>query len=124
MKFYRCAHCGNIVAMIKDSGVVPFCCGEVMKEINANTVDASQEKHLPIFKEESNIVHVQVGSVEHPMSEEHYIEWIMIVTDQGRQRKKLKPNDKPQASFAILENEILLEVYAYCNLHGLWKSKA
>jgi superoxide reductase len=108
--------------MIKDSGVNVVCCGEKMHELIPGTVDASLEKHVPVYKVEGRNVVVNVGSVIHPMIEEHYIEWISLVTNKAVQRKLLKPNEEPSASFVILEDEKVEEVYAYCNLHGLWKA--
>lgn len=118
-KFYVCKHCGNIVGMIKNAGVVPFCCGEKMEEIVANTVDAAKEKHLPVVTIDANKVKVSVGEVEHPMTAEHSIEWVYIKTAQGGQRKILE--GKPETEFMLTENDKVLEVYSYCNLHGLWK---
>ena len=120
--FYRCNHCGNIVAFVKASGVPVVCCGEKMTEIIPGTVDASREKHIPVWSVEGNIVHVTVGSVEHPMLPEHFIEWISIETKQGNQRKELRPGEKPEACFALCEGDEVEAVYAYCNLHGLWKA--
>ena len=120
--FYRCNHCGNIVAFVKASGVPIICCGEKMTEIIPGTVDASREKHIPVWSVDGNIVHVSVGSVEHPMLPEHYIEWISIETKQGNQRKELRPGEKPEACFALCEGDEVEAVYAYCNLHGLWKA--
>ncbi len=120
--FYRCNHCGNIVAFVKASGVPVVCCGEKMTEIIPGTVDASREKHIPVWSVDGNIVHVSVGSVEHPMLPEHYIEWISIETKQGNQRKELRPGEKPEACFALCEGDEVEAVYAYCNLHGLWKA--
>ena len=120
--FYRCNHCGNIVAFVKASGVPVVCCGEKMTEIIPGTVDASREKHIPVWSVEGNIVHVTVGSVEHPMLPEHFIEWISIETQQGNQRKELRPGEKPEACFALCEGDEVEAVYAYCNLHGLWKA--
>ena len=118
-KFYICKHCGNVVGMIKDAGVNPVCCGEKMEEIVANTVDAAKEKHVPVVTVDNNKVIVRVGEVEHPMTAEHSIEWIYIKTVEGGQRKAL--TDKPEAEFMITESDKVLEAYAYCNLHGLWK---
>ena len=120
--FYRCNHCGNIVAFVKASGVPVVCCGEKMTEIIPGTVEASREKHIPVWSVEGNIVHVSVGSVEHPMLPEHYIEWISIETKQGNQRKELRPGEKPEVCFALCEGDEVEAVYAYCNLHGLWKA--
>lgn len=123
-KFYVCEHCGNIIAFVKSAGVPVMCCGQKMKEIVPGTTDAAVEKHLPVIKQEGNLITVEVGSVEHPMAEEHYIEWISIQTKEGNQRKILKPGQKPVAVFAITENDALEAAYAYCNLHGLWKAEA
>ena len=120
--FYRCNHCGNIVAFVKASGVPVVCCGEKMTEIIPGTVDASREKHIPVWSVDGNIVHVTVGSVEHPMLPEHFIEWISIETKRGNQRKELHPGEKPEACFALCEGDEVEAVYAYCNLHGLWKA--
>lgn len=122
MKFYICEHCGNIVAMVKSSGVPVMCCGQKMTEIVPGTTDAAVEKHVPVFEIKDNTVLVTVGSVEHPMLEEHYIEWIAVQTTAGNQRKMLKPGDKPQACFALCDGEEVEAVYAYCNLHSLWKA--
>lgn len=121
MKFYKCLHCGNIVEMVLDKGAIPSCCGESMKELIPNSVDASNEKHVPVIIEGDNKVTVKIGEVLHPMSEEHYIEWILIHTDRTIQRKYLRPNSESVAEFALLDDEIVLSAYAYCNLHGLWK---
>ena len=122
MKFYICEHCGNIVAMVKNSGVPVMCCGQKMTEIVPGTTDAAVEKHVPVFEVKDGIVSVTVGSVEHPMLAEHYIEWIAVQTTAGNQRKMLKPGDKPAACFALCEGEEVEAVYAYCNLHSLWKA--
>ena len=121
MKFYRCKHCGQIIAIVKKTGAPIICCGEEMEEIIPGTVEASKEKHIPVYKVEGDKVTVIVGSVEHPMIAEHYIEWIAIQTTSGNQRKALKPNEAPCAEFKILDTDKVLAVYAYCNLHGLWK---
>ena len=123
MKFYRCKHCGNIIAMVNNSGVRVKCCGEEMSELIPGETDAALEKHVPVFEKNGNILTVRVGSVTHPMLEEHYIQWIAIRTNKGNQRKRLNPGDEPKAEFALLDGEEVLEVYEYCNLHGLWRSK-
>ena len=84
-KFYVCSHCGNIIAYVKDAGVPVMCCGQKMQELIPGTVEASGEKHIPVYEVKDNVVHVTVGSVEHPMLPEHYIEWISIHTTQGNQ---------------------------------------
>ncbi|MBQ6401966.1 MAG: desulfoferrodoxin [Firmicutes bacterium] len=119
-KFYICKHCGNIIAKLKDSGVPVVCCGEPMAELIPGTTDAAVEKHVPEYSVDGNVVTVKVGSVEHPMTEEHYIEWILLHTKQGNQRKVLTPQDKPQACFALCDGDEVEAVYAYCNLHSLW----
>ena len=121
-RFFICKHCGNIVAMVKSSGVPIMCCGEKMSEIVPGTMDASKEKHVPVYTIEGNTVNVAVGSVLHPMQPEHYIEWVSLQTRSGNQRKQLEPNDEPKVSFAITDGDEVVAVYAYGNLHGLWKA--
>ena len=120
-KFYICPHCGNIVEMVHDTGVKPFCCGQKMNELIPNTVEASGEKHIPAVTLGEGTVEVNVGSVDHPMVDVHWIEWVQLVTDQGSQRKYLNPGQAPKVTFR-LSGEKPLAVYAYCNLHGLWKT--
>ncbi len=117
-KFYICKHCGNIIAKVKDVGVPVVCCGEPMSEIVPGTTDAAVEKHVPVWTVENGIVHVKVGSVEHPMLPEHYIEWVSLQTKQGNQRKELHPGEKPEVCFALCEGDEVEAVYAYCNLHS------
>ena len=93
-----------------------------MKPIEPNTTDAAGEKHVPVIEQNGTTVTVTVGSVEHPILDAHYIEWILLETKQGCQRKTLKPGDKPVASFALTEGDAVVAAYEYCNLHGLWKS--
>ncbi|MBQ3076811.1 MAG: desulfoferrodoxin [Clostridia bacterium] len=121
-KFYICEHCGNIIAMVKNTGVPVMCCGQKMTELVPGTTDASQEKHVPVYTVEGNRVDVTVGAAEHPMAEEHFIEWVSLQTKQGNQRKLLKPGQPPKVSFAISEGDEVEAVYAYCNLHSLWKA--
>ncbi len=121
-QFFKCGHCGNIITLVKDSGVPVICCGEEMTELVPGTVDASHEKHVPVYTVEGNTVHVRVGAVEHPMQPVHYIEWIALQTRQGSQRRELHPDEKPEACFALCEGDEVEAVYAYCNLHGLWKA--
>ncbi len=122
MKFYRCKKCGQIVAIVEKKACPIMCCGEPMEEIIPGTTDAAVEKHVPVYEVKDNKVYVTVGEVEHPMLAEHYIEWIALQTKNGNQRKTLKPEEAPKAVFAILEDDEVLAVYAYCNLHGLWKA--
>ena len=123
MKFYQCAHCGQIVAIVKKTGVPVICCGEPMKEIVPGTTDAAVEKHVPAFEVKGDVVEVKVGSVEHPMIPEHYIEWIALKTKQGNQRKALKPGEAPAACFKICDGDEVEAVNAYFNLHSLWKAE-
>lgn len=120
-KFFVCKTCGNMVGVIKSSGVPMMCCGAPMAEIVANTEDAAVEKHVPAVKVSGNTVDVVIGDVEHPMVAEHYIEWVYVQTNKGGMRKALSPSDKPAAQFVMAEGEKAEAVYAYCNLHGLWK---
>ena len=121
-KFFKCNRCGNIIAMVKSSGVSVVCCGEKMQELIPGTVEASVEKHLPVYKVEGNKVFVTVGSVAHPMTEEHLIEWVSLQTKFGNQRKAIKAADAPAVCFTMCEGDEVEAVYAYCNLHGLWKA--
>ena len=121
-KFYICSHCGNIIAKVKDVGVPVMCCGQKMTEIIPGTTEASQEKHIPVYQVEGNIVTVRVGAVDHPMTAEHFIEWVSLQTKQGNQRKVLTPGQEPVVRFALCEGDEVEAVYAYCNLHGLWKA--
>lgn len=122
VKFYKCLACGSIVAKLNEVGCQPSCCGQPMKELVALMNDGAVEKHVPVIEKEGNVLHVAVGSVAHPMLPEHFIEWIYLLTDKGGSFRFLKPGDAPKADFALVEDEKPIEVYAYCNLHGLWKS--
>lgn len=121
-KFLLCKHCGNIVAMIRDNGVLIHCCGEPMEEIHPGTASASQEKHQPIYRIEGGTVHVSVGEVAHPMTPEHYIEWICMETEHGIQYARLTPADKPEAKFSLCPGDEVRGVYAFCNQHELWRN--
>ena len=121
-RFYICEKCGNIVEMVNASGVTPHCCGQKMSVLEAGVVEASREKHIPEVEVIDGRVNVVVGSVLHPMAEEHSILWIELVSDKGAQRKYLNPGEAPAVSF-LLKDEKPIEVYAYCNLHGLWKKE-
>ena len=122
MKFYKCEICGKIVAMVKETPVDTMCCGQAMRELVPGTTDGATEKHVPVYTLEGNTVKVKVGSAEHPMTDAHHIEWIAIETENGNQRKELKPGDKPEATFALVPLDKVKSVYEYCNLHGLWKT--
>lgn len=122
LKFYKCEHCGNVVVKLIDKDVPVLCCGEIMKEIVANSKEAATEKHLPVVKVENNIVEVKVGEVSHPMEENHYINFIAVETDKGYNLVSLYPGNEPIAKVYVGE-EIVKTVYEYCNLHGLWKTE-
>ena len=109
VKYYVCNHCENIIEMVKDKGVPVICCGEPMQELK------------PVYTVEGSHGHVVVGETKHPMLEEHFIEWITLSTNQGIYRKQLNPGQEPVADFCLCDGELVEEVYAYCNLHGLWK---
>ena len=120
-KFYICEKCGNIVGMIHNGGVPMMCCGQKMTKLEAGVVEASHEKHIPVVVVEGNTVRVNVGSVTHPMSEEHHIAWVYLQTNRGGQRKCLDVTGAPEVTFALAD-ETPVAVYAYCNLHVLWKT--
>ena len=122
LKFLKCEHCGNIVEMIEDKGVPVVCCGQRMTELVAGTSDGAREKHVPVYEVNGSTVLVKVGEVAHPMIPEHYIQWIVLQTKNGVQRRELKPGEKPEAIFALCEGDEAVAVYAYCNLHGLWQA--
>ena len=120
-KFYVCETCGNLVGMINESGVPMMCCGKKMQQIVPGTLEASKEKHIPVATVADGKVTVNIGSVDHPMTEEHLIEWVYLQTNRGGQRKCLAAGEAPNVVFA-LNDETPVAVYAYCNLHGLWKA--
>jgi len=121
-KFYRCEVCGNMVGMVENTGVPIICCGEVMQEIIPNSVEAATEKHIPVIKKDGNSITVEVGSVIHPMTAEHQINWIAVAAGSFTVRIKLNPGDEPKMQIS-LPYEGPITAYAYCNLHGLWKSE-
>lgn len=122
LKFFICKHCGNVVTFIHESGAPLSCCGEQMTQITPNTVDAVVEKHVPAVTVDGETISAVVGSVEHPMVPEHFIQWICLETNQGTHIKYLAPGEKPKAVFKVVD-ETPIAVYEYCNLHGLWKSE-
>ncbi|NLF35036.1 MAG: desulfoferrodoxin [Clostridiales bacterium] len=123
MRFYRCNHCGNIIAFVHASGVPVVCCGEQMGELIPNSTDASVAAHLPVISVDGRKVTVNVGATTHPMIPEHSIEWVALQTKQGNQRKTLSPGDAPMAEFMLCEGDAVEAAFAYCNLHGLWKAE-
>ncbi len=122
-KFLKCPICGNLVEVINDSNVPIICCGKPMEELVANTSDGATEKHVPVVEINNELVTISVGETLHPMTEEHYIMWIHVYSDAREYHFNLKPGDNPQVKFSKDINEEIKEVYAYCNLHGLWKDK-
>lgn len=119
-EFFRCEKCGNIVALIKSGGGTLTCCGEEMTKLKANSTDGAKEKHVPVVTKEDGKIKVAVGSTLHPMTEEHHIEWIALVTDDKIELKYLSLDDEPKAEFNEVKHGT---VYEYCNLHGLWKTE-
>ena len=121
VKFYVCPHCGNVVQKVVDSKVPVVCCGAPMQELVPNTVDASNEKHVPVVtKIDDCHIKVEVGSVAHPMTAEHLIEWVALETEQGYQVQYLTADSAPVCEFKLADGDKAVKVYAYCNLHGLW----
>ena len=119
-KFYKCAHCGNVIEKVVDSGVPVVCCGQKMEELIPNTVDASGEKHVPVVTWlDEHRIKVEVGSVHHPMLPEHHIAFVYVETENGGIRVNLK--DTPVAEVYVGDTKSVA-VYEYCNLHGLWKT--
>ena len=118
MKFYKCKDCGSIVILDQEA-----CCGSNREELVPNTTDAAGEKHVPVVQIEGDKVRVCVGSVEHPMLPAHFIQWVVLETSTGYQKKTLTPEQKPCADFVLAEGEKVLAAYEYCNLHGLWKAE-
>ena len=122
MKVLKCEKCGKMVCVIQNSGCPTICCGEPMTELVANTTDAAQEKHVPVFETDGTTYKVRVGEADHPMTEEHHIAWIALEGKQGTQRKFLDHTGEPEATFALAGGDEAIAVYAHCNLHGLWKA--
>ena len=122
MKVYRCAKCGHMAYELKGSKCPFVCCGEPMAEVVPGTTDAAVEKHVPAVTVEGSKVTAVVGSVEHPMLPAHYIEWIALETENQVMFAHLKPEQAPKAVFTLPEGETVQGVYAYCNLHSLWKA--
>lgn len=119
--FYVCSNCGNIVMFLEEGCGDVMCCHSPLEPVEPNTVDASQEKHIPVAELNGDEVTVKVGSLEHPMVEEHYIKWIFVISEDRIQKARLSPGQEPKARFSILGNGDL-DIYEYCNIHGLWKT--
>lgn len=120
--FYRCEPCGNLIVMIENSGVIPECCGTHMTRLEPCSVDASLEKHVPVILQKGKDVWVEIGSIAHPMTSQHFIKWIIVQTDRGAYARTLEPDELPTIHFRINPDEDVIAAYAYCNLHGLWSS--
>jgi superoxide reductase len=121
LEVYKCEVCGNIVEVLHVGGGELVCCGQPMKLMVENTVDASKEKHVPVIEKIGKGCLVKVGSVPHPMEEKHYIEWVELIVDGKAYRQFLKPGDKPEAFFEVTGSSVTAR--EYCNLHGLWMAK-
>ena len=120
-EIYKCSLCGNIVEIIHSGSGTLTCCAKEMQRIKENTVEASQEKHIPVLSKIDDGYEVKVGEIEHPSEENHYIEWIELVLSDGQNLKKfINPKEQPAAQFKT--NSEAVTVKAYCNLHGLWKA--
>lgn len=121
VKFFKCLNCGNVVMKVVDHSVPVFCCGARMTELKPNTVDASTEKHVPVVRKiDDNTIEITVGSAPHPMTLEHHIDFIYVVTESSGIRVDL--SDKPSAVITVGPHKVLA-VYEYCNLHGLWMTE-
>lgn len=121
--FYHCPICGALLGAIEPSPKPPICCGQPMEHLTPGTTDAPHEKHVPIVTCEDRKTIVTVGEIPHPMSELHYIEWIYLQTSRGGHMRRLYPGEKPEARFRLCASERPVCAFAYCNLHGLWRSK-
>ena len=120
-RFFICKHCGNLLGLIENRGVPVICCGDPMTELVPNTVEASEEKHIPAITVSGSTIEVQIGSTPHPMEEAHHITFVYLETDCGGQRKCIKVGQEPKVTFVVADDKPV-SVYAYCNLHGLWKA--
>lgn len=123
LTFYQCDICGKVIGVIDDVGIPTDCCGQTMHEIAVNMTDGAGEKHLPVFEISGNKVTVNVGSIPHPMTEQHSILWVGLRTSTGFHFRKLNPGDAPEASFMLCDGECVEAVLSFCNVHGLWCKK-
>ncbi len=119
--FFKCALCGNIVELVDNGGGPLSCCGQAMAALTPNTVDASQEKHLPVATRADGVLVVEIGSAPHPMTAEHHIAWVVVAQGHTTCRKALDVDGQPRAEFCIGDGPAT--IYAYCNLHGLWATE-
>ena len=123
MKFYMSENYANIITKLTSNGAPMMVDGKELTLIQPGAIDAAVEKHVPAVSVEGNLIHVNVGEVNHPMTEEHYIPWVVLETSHGAQVRWLQPTDAPSVSFLLAEGEDAKVVYAYCNLHGLWQKE-
>lgn len=121
VNFYLCTTCGNLVTCLNEGGGTLVCCGEPMEKLEANTVDAAREKHVPYVKDHGSRIVVTIGADKHPMIEQHHIDWIALLTNRSIYIKWLEHDEEPTVSFKLADQEVATAAYAYCNLHGLWK---
>ncbi len=122
MNIFKCEKCGSMVIKINDAACTPVCCGDPMTALVPGTSDGAHEKHVPVVEVSGSKVTVKVGEVEHPMMDNHYIQYIWLETDKGFMQKSLTPSDKPVAEFVLADGEKAVAAYEFCNLHGLWKA--
>lgn len=123
MKFYQCKTCGNIMVLFEDAGVTPICCGSPMSDLTPLVEDDGKEKHVPVVSINDNVVTIKVGDVAHPMSDEHYIKWIMLETNLGEYKRYLKPGMEPIVTFTLAKDEHPIKAYEYCSIHSLWSKQ-
>lgn len=122
LEIYKCKSCVNIVEVVEGGGAANLvCCGEKMKLLTENTIDAAAERHVPIINPTKGGIKITIGDVNHPMEEKHYIKWIEVIADGRLYRQYLKPDDKPEASFEVMTDKITAR--EYCSLYGLWKAE-
>ncbi|MCQ2461165.1 MAG: desulfoferrodoxin [Clostridia bacterium] len=122
VKFFRCKHCGKVIALKNAQDIPTVCCGDKMEELVANTVDAATEKHVPVFEQKEDLVYVAVGSAPHPMTPEHYIEFVALETNLGVKINYLPVTREAKTTFILETGESIERVFEYCNLHGLWST--
>jgi len=120
-EIYKCEKCGNIIEVVHGGKGTLVCCGVDMIKFNEKEAESSVEKHVPIFAETQNGIKISVGSTEHPMTDEHFIEWIEVINGDYINRKYLNPTDKPEAEFYVKKQPGLI-IRSFCNKHGLWKN--
>lgn len=121
---YKCLTCGNIIEVLHGAAGKLVCCGKTMDLLLENSIDAAVEKHIPVIEKSNDEIIVKVGSVAHPMTEEHFIEWIELITENKVYRKYLKPGEVPEAHFKVCSSTQQFTAREYCNLHGLWKTES